>query len=55
MAPYRSVRKLVCFPQSLETNMGTMPPINWLAVLAATVAAFLLGGLWFSKVMFAKQ
>jgi hypothetical protein len=28
--------------------------INWLAVLAATVAAFLLGGLWFSPVMFAK-
>lgn len=35
--------------------MGTMPHINWLAVVAATVAAFLLGGLWFSKVMFAKQ
>ena len=28
--------------------------INWLAVLAATVAAFLLGGLWFS-VLFGKQ
>jgi hypothetical protein len=35
--------------------MGIMPHINWLAVLAATVAAFMLGGLWFSKVMFAKQ
>ena len=29
--------------------------INWLAVLAAAVAAFLLGGLWFSPAMFAKQ
>ena len=35
--------------------MGTMPHINWLAVLAATVAAFMLGGLWFSPVMFAKH
>lgn len=35
--------------------MGTMPHINWLAVVAATVAAFLFGGFWFSKVMFAKQ
>jgi Protein of unknown function (DUF1761) len=26
--------------------------INWLAVLAAAVSAFLLGGLWYSKVMF---
>jgi hypothetical protein len=39
----------------LEINMGTMPHINWLAVLAAAVAAFMLGGLWFSPVMFAKQ
>ena len=35
--------------------MGSMPHINWLAVLAATVAAFMLGGLWFSKLMFATQ
>ena len=26
--------------------------INWLAVLTATVAAFMLGGLWYSKVLF---
>ena len=32
-----------------------MPQINWLAVLAAAVAAFLLGGLWFSPAMFARQ
>ena len=32
-----------------------MPQINWLAVLAAAVAAFLLGGLWFSPALFARQ
>ena len=26
--------------------------INWLAVLTATIAAFMLGGLWYSKVLF---
>lgn len=26
--------------------------VNWLAVVAATVAAFLLGGLWYSKALF---
>ena len=31
-----------------------MPEVNWLAVLAATVAAFVLGGLWYSPVLFAK-
>ena len=24
-----------------------MPPINWVAVIASTVAAFILGGLWY--------
>ena len=28
--------------------------INWLAVLAATAAAFVLGGLWYSPILFAK-
>ena len=28
--------------------------VNWLAVLAATVASFALGGLWYSPVLFAK-
>lgn len=32
-----------------------MPEINWLAVLAATVAAFVLGGLWYSPVLFGKK
>ena len=32
-----------------------MPEINWLAVLAATVAAFVLGGLWYSPVLFARK
>ena len=26
--------------------------VNWLAVLVATIAAFMLGGLWYSKVLF---
>ena len=29
-----------------------MPDINWLAVLAAALSAFLLGGLWYSPAMF---
>ena len=32
-----------------------MPEVNWLAVLAATVAAFVLGGLWYSPLLFAKK
>lgn len=31
-----------------------MPEINWLTVLAATVAAFVLGGLWYSPLLFAR-
>lgn len=31
-----------------------MPPVDWIAVLVATVASFVLGGLWYSPVMFAK-
>ncbi|MFL5298064.1 MAG: DUF1761 domain-containing protein [Phenylobacterium sp.] len=30
-----------------------MPPVNWLAVLAAALSSFLLGGLWYSA-LFAK-
>ncbi len=32
-----------------------MPEVNWLAVLAAAVSAFLLGGLWYSPAMFGKS
>ena len=32
-----------------------MDSINWLAVLAATVAAFVLGGLWYSPALFGKR
>jgi hypothetical protein len=32
-----------------------MSEVNWLAVLAATVAAFVLGGLWYSPVLFGKR
>lgn len=28
---------------------------NWLAIAAAAVAAFLIGGLWYSPILFAKQ
>lgn len=31
-----------------------MADVNWLAVLVAAVAHFVLGGLWYSPVMFAK-
>lgn len=31
-----------------------MPMVNWFAVIAATVSAFVLGGLWYSPVLFAK-
>jgi uncharacterized protein DUF1761 len=32
-----------------------MQPHNYLAILVAAVVAFLLGGLWYSPVLFAKQ
>jgi hypothetical protein len=31
-----------------------MPHINWLAVLAAAVSSFLLGGIWYSKSLFGR-
>ena len=35
--------------------MGVIFEINWFAVLAAIVAAFLLGGIWFSPMLFADR
>ena len=32
-----------------------MPDVNWLAVLAAALSAFLLGGLWYSPALFGKS
>ncbi|MGH9885304.1 MAG: hypothetical protein ACREBE_07235 [bacterium] len=32
-----------------------IPHVNYLAVLVSAVAIFMLGGLWYSPVMFAKQ
>lgn len=32
-----------------------MPEIDWVAVLAATAAAFVLGGLWYSPLLFARK
>ena len=31
-----------------------MPEVNWIAVLIAAVSAFVLGGLWYSPVLFGK-
>jgi hypothetical protein len=31
-----------------------MPEVNWLAVLAAAVSSFVVGGLWYSPVLFAR-
>ena len=31
------------------------PHVNWLAIIAAAVVIFLLGGLWYSPVVFAKR
>ena len=35
--------------------MSHYPPINWLAVLDAGIVIFVLGGLWYSPVLFAKR
>jgi hypothetical protein len=36
-------------------NRGvSMPEVNWLAILVAGVSCFLLGGLWYSPVLFGK-
>lgn len=32
-----------------------LPPVNYLAVLTSAVVIFLLGGLWYSPVLFAKK
>ena len=31
-----------------------MPEVNWIAIVVAAVASFLLGGLWYSPVLFGK-
>jgi hypothetical protein len=31
-----------------------MPEVNLLAVLAAAISSFVIGGLWYSKAMFLK-
>ena len=32
-----------------------MPEINWIAVIAATIAAFAVGALWYSPLLFVRQ
>jgi len=37
-------------------DMGSaFQSLNWLAVIAATLSAFILGGIWYSPLMFAAQ
>ncbi|HMG13167.1 MAG TPA: DUF1761 domain-containing protein [Gemmatimonadaceae bacterium] len=31
------------------------PPVNWLAILVAAIVIFILGGLWYSPVLFSKK
>ena len=31
-----------------------MPEVSWLGVVAATIASFIVGGLWYSPLLFAK-
>jgi len=31
------------------------PPVNWLAILLAAIVLFILGGLWYSPVLFMKK
>jgi hypothetical protein len=35
--------------------MRYLSELNWIAILVATVAGFLLGGLWFSPLLFSKR
>ena len=32
-----------------------VPPVNWLAILVAGIVIFILGGLWYSPILFAKK
>jgi hypothetical protein len=32
----------------------TMPAIDWMPTIVATVSAFILGGLWYSPLLFAR-
>jgi hypothetical protein len=34
---------------------NTFQNLNWLAIIVAAVSAFILGGLWYSPLMFAKR
>jgi hypothetical protein len=39
-------------PSSAASVLQSLAAVNWLAVLAATVALYLLGGLWYSPALF---
>jgi len=32
-----------------------VPPVNWLAILVAGIVIFVLGGLWYSPILFSKK
>jgi hypothetical protein len=35
--------------------MQYLPQLNWMAILVATIAGFVLGGLWFSPLLFSNR
>jgi hypothetical protein len=52
-------KKVLCYTRGINNNKEfgmnlthVFADINWLAVLAALVAAFVLGGIWYSKALF---
>ena len=42
-----------CYAAGKEVRMH-LPHVNYLAVLVSAIAIFILGGLWYSKALFAK-
>jgi hypothetical protein len=52
-----AVYRLLAIPHSLSTRhrplvLEALASLNWLAVVAATLALYLLGGLWYSPALF---
>jgi hypothetical protein len=51
-SPVRYQELTLHYEEIIEMDPST---INWLAVVSATLAAFLLGGLWYSPPLFGRQ
>ena len=49
--------KKICLPRKQESMdmQNAFQNLNWLAIIVAAVSAFILGGLWYSPLMFAKR